>query len=99
MTGEPTTLKQAAWAALSLVFTTASFVSAVPYVRSEEIGVIWPSTMKVLFAAAFMLIGLAALRRAGWLQWANYVLLAAFFAAYVLGLRSVLNVAGVTGIA
>jgi hypothetical protein len=52
----------------------------------------------VLIAAVLMLAGLAASNRSGRLQYVSYMLMVIGFAAYVLSLRSVLNVAGVVGI-
>lgn len=95
---KPSILKQFAWAGLSGCLIVAGFLIALPYIPSENSGVIWPSGVKMLIAAGLLLIGLSTSRRAGRLQYASYLLLAACFAAYVLGLRMVLNVAGVSGV-
>jgi hypothetical protein len=71
---------------------------ALPYVRSEALGVIWPSPITALIAGLLVLVGLLASRRAGPFQWACYLLLALGIVAYVLGAPIVLEVAGVQNI-
>lgn len=98
MTDKLSLLKRTGWAALSTCASTTAFVCVLPYIRSEAVGVIWPSTFQALLAMVLMMVGLVASRAAGRWQYVNYVLLAATFAAYVLGLKAILTVAGVSGI-
>jgi len=91
-------LKQLGWSILSGCLAAAAFLLFTPSILSEQIGVHWPSTGKVLFAASLLLIALGVSGRAGRLQYVNYILISLCFAAYVLGLRLVLNVAGVAGL-
>ena len=90
--------RQLAWAALSGCLTAVSFVILLPYVRSEAIGVIWPSPIRTLFAGVLILIGLSVSRRAGPLQYVSYFLVAACFTSYFLALPAILSVAGIGGI-
>jgi len=91
-------LKQLVWVALSGGLTVISFAILLPYVRSEALGVIWPSPFRALLAGLLILIGLSVSRRAGPLQYVTYFALAACFAGYVLALPAILAVAGVRGI-
>ncbi len=89
---------QLAWVALSGCLTVVSFVVLLPYVRSEAIGVIWPSPIRTLFAGVLMLIGLSVSRRAGPLQYVSYFLVAACFTGYFLALPAILGVAWIRDI-
>ena len=80
--------RQLGWLALSGCLIVVSFVVLLPYVRSEAIGVIWPSPIRTLFAGVLMLIGLSVSRRAGPLQ----------YVSYFLALPAILGVAGIRGI-
>jgi hypothetical protein len=90
--------RQLAWVALSGCLTVVSFAVLLPYVRSEAIGVIWPSPIRTLFAGVLMLIGLWVSRRAGPLQYVSYFLVATCFTGYFLALPVILGVAGIRGI-
>lgn len=90
--------RQLAWVALSGCLTVVSFVVLLPYVRSEAIGVMWPSPIRTLFAGVLILIGLSVSRRAGPLQYVSYFLVAACFTGYFLILPAILGVAGIGGI-
>lgn len=97
MNGKSPVLRQLAWVTLSGCLTVVSFVLLLPYVRSEAIGVIWPSPIKALFAGVLILVGLSVSRRAGPLQYVSYFLFAACFTGYFLALPAVLDVAGIRG--
>lgn len=99
MSAKPSALKSVGWTVLSVGLCVAGVFIAWPYVRSEALGVIWPSMMRVLLAAVLVLIGLSASRRAGRLQYVCYLALALCFAIYVAGMRLVLEAAGVGPIA
>jgi hypothetical protein len=90
--------KQVAWVTASGACSVAGLSLALPYVRSEALGVIWPSPMMALVAGLLVLVGLLASRRAGPLQWACYLLLALAIVSYILGARIVLEVAGIQNI-
>lgn len=90
-------LRQLAWVALSGCLTVASFVVLLPYVRSEAIGVLWPSPIRVMFAGLLILFGLSVSRRAGPLQYVSYLVVAACFTGYFLALPAILGVAGMRG--
>lgn len=91
-------LKQVSWVAASGACSVAGLSLALPYVRSEALGVIWPSPIMALVAGLLVLLGLLASRRAGPLQWACYVLLALGIVTYILGSRIALEVAGIQNI-
>ena len=97
MNGKSPVPRQLAWVALYGCLTVVSLVLLLPYVRSEAIGVIWPSPIKALFAGLLILIGLSVSRRAGPLQYVSYFLFAACFTGYFLALPAVLDVAGIRG--
>ena len=78
--------------------SVAGLSLALPYVRSEALGVIWPSPINALVAGLLVLVGLIASRRAGPLQWTCYLLLALGIVTYILGVRLVLEVSGVQNI-
>lgn len=90
--------RQLAWVALSGSLTVVSFAVLLPYVRSEAIGVIWPSPIRTLFAGVLIFIGLWVSRRAGHLQYVSYLLVAACFTGYFLALPAILGGAGIRGI-
>ncbi len=89
-----TLFKQLGWAALSACLSVSAFLSAAPSIRSEQIGVTWPSGARLLLASALMFAGLAISGRAGQVRYVSYLVLAACFAAYVLGVQWVLKLAG-----
>ncbi len=98
MTDRIPLLKQIGWTVLSACLSLAGLMAVVPSVRSEQVGVIWPSEERVVPAAVLILFGLAVSGRAGRGQYVVFALLAAGFAVYVLGLRSILTVSGIVGI-
>jgi hypothetical protein len=91
-------LKRLAWVTASVACSVAGLSLALPHVRSEALGVIWPSPIMAIVAGLLVLVGLFASRRAGPLQWVCHLLLALGIVAYILGARLLLEVSGVQNI-